>query len=250
MARTRMIKPEVRTSEKVASWPLEVRYFWVLLWGYVDDYGRGKDHPKLIKADCFPLDEDITSEVIDGWLWILSDSGVIIRYEVDGVQYLCIKNWAEHQKPQHAGKDIFPCYTSQNAVIRKDNETLMNVSRNPHETFTPELNRDEMSSEATEGGRESYSDEFETWWNEYPRKIAKGTAFKAWKGAIRKTSFDLLLDSVKAFAIKCSLVEQQYIPHAATWLNGERWNDEPEPVKWDPDAWMNEVVKWGPERYE
>jgi hypothetical protein len=60
----------------------------------------------------------------------------------------------------------------------------------------------------------------------------------------------LLLDSVKAFAIKCSLVEQQYIPHAATWLNGERWNDEPEPVRHDPDAWMNQVVKWGPERYE
>jgi hypothetical protein len=227
-----------------------VRYFWVLLWGYVDDYGRGKDNPKLIKADCFPLDEHITSEVIDGWLWLLSDAGVVIRYEVDGVQYLAVKNWAEHQKPQHAGKDLFPVFTGENARIRTDDSTFMQPSCNLHETLTPELSRDEMSSVATEGGRESYSDDFETWWSEYPRRIAKGTAFKAWKSAISKTSFDVLLDSVKAFAIKCSLVEQQYIPHAATWLNGERWNDEPEPVQWDPDAWMNKVVKWGPERYE
>lgn len=255
MARIRMIKPEVRTSEKVASWPIEVRYFWVLLWGYVDDYGRGKDSPKLVKADCFPLDEDVTAEVIDGWLWLLSDAGVVIRYEVDGVQYLCIKNWAEHQKPQHKGKDVFPCFTSENAVIRKDNETLMQVSRESHESLTHELSRVEMSRVATEGGRDTYSDDFETWWSEYPRKIAKGTAFKAWKSAIRKASFDVILDSVKAFAVKCAGQEQQYIPHAATWLNGERWNDEPDPVKPDlhhppEDDWMYQDVKWGDARGE
>ena len=250
MARTRMIKPELRTSEKVASWPLEVRYFWVLLWGYVDDYGRGKDNPKLIKADCFPLDEDVTSDVIDGWLWVLSDAGVVIRYEVDGVQYLAIKNWFEHQTPQHKGKDNFPDFTGQNVLIRTSHETFTQPSCNPHETFTPELSRVEESRVATEGGRETYSDEFETWWTEYPKKVAKGTAVKAFKGAISKTSIGVLLDSVKAYAVKVANTEQQYILHAATWLNQERWNDEPEPPKWDPDAWMNQVVKWGPERYE
>jgi hypothetical protein len=250
MAKVRMIKAEVRTSEKVASWPLEVRYFWVLLWGYVDDYGRGKDNPKLIKADCFPLDEHITSEVIDGWLWLFSDAGVVIRYEVDGVQYLAVKNWAEHQKPQHAGKDLFPVFTGENARIRTDDATFMQPSCNLHETRTPELSRDEKSSVATDGGRESYSEQFETWWAEYPRRVSKGTAFKSWKTAIGKTSFDVLLDSVKIFAVKVSGVEEKYIPHAATWLNGERWNDEITQETYNPDAWMNEVVKWGPERYE
>jgi hypothetical protein len=66
MAKTRMLKPDLRTSEKVASWPIEVRYFWVLLWGYVDDHGKGKDNPLLVKADCFPLDPDITGETVDG----------------------------------------------------------------------------------------------------------------------------------------------------------------------------------------
>jgi hypothetical protein len=61
MAKTRMLKHDLRTSEKVATWPIEIRYFWVLLWGYVDDHGKGKDTPLLVKADCFPLDPNITA---------------------------------------------------------------------------------------------------------------------------------------------------------------------------------------------
>ncbi|MEZ2390872.1 hypothetical protein AB6813_15275 [bacterium RCC_150] len=48
MARIRSIKPEIRTSEKVNSWPVEIRYFWIMLWGYVDDHGKGRDNAKLI----------------------------------------------------------------------------------------------------------------------------------------------------------------------------------------------------------
>jgi len=103
--------------------------------------------------------------------------------------------------------------------------------------------------------RELYSEQFETWWAEYPRRVAKGTASKAWKGAISKTSYDKLLDSVKVYAVKVANVEQQYILHAATWLNGERWNDEPDPVKPDlhhppEDDWMYQDVKWGDARGE
>ena len=43
MARIRSIKPELRTSLTVATWPREARYFWVLLWGYLDDHGYGLD---------------------------------------------------------------------------------------------------------------------------------------------------------------------------------------------------------------
>jgi hypothetical protein len=91
---------------------------------------------------------------------------------------------------------------------------------------------------------------FNRWWAEYPRKVAKGPAQKAFNRAIVTTSFDLLMDSVKAYAIRVASTEQQYILHAATWLNQERWHDEPEPVRHNPDAWMNEVVKWGPDRGE
>ena len=79
MAKTRMLKPDLRTSVKVASWPREVRYFWTLSWGYVDDFGKGLDNLLLIRADCFPLDDDVTLEMLVCWLWRWQQDRNIIR---------------------------------------------------------------------------------------------------------------------------------------------------------------------------
>lgn len=108
MARIRSIKPEIRISEKVNSWPVEIRYFWIMLWGYVDDHGRGRDNAKLIVADSYPLDDEITHKDVENWLSVLEASGVIYRYEVDGSRYLLITNWLEHQRPAHPAKSVIP----------------------------------------------------------------------------------------------------------------------------------------------
>lgn len=108
MARIRSIKPEIRISEKVNSWPVEVRYFWIMLWGYCDDYGRGRDNAKLIVADTYPLDDDVTHKDVEKWLGILEGSGVIHRYAVAGSNYLCITNWSEHQRPSHPARSVIP----------------------------------------------------------------------------------------------------------------------------------------------
>ncbi len=108
MAKTRMLKTDQRRSIKVASWPIEVRYFWVLLWGYADDHGKAVDNAMLIKSDCFPLDKDITEEMVESWMDILHRAGVITRYEVKGSFYFAIVNWKEHQKPPHPTADTIP----------------------------------------------------------------------------------------------------------------------------------------------
>lgn len=108
MARIRSIKPEIRTSEKVNAWPVDVRYFWVLLWGFVDDEGKGRDNPKLIVADAYPLDDAVTSETVVGYLGVLEAAAVIVRYEVAGERYFKVKNWSEHQKISHPGRSVIP----------------------------------------------------------------------------------------------------------------------------------------------
>lgn len=108
MARIRSIKPEIRTSEKVNSWPVEIRYFWIMLWGYVDDHGRGRDNAKLIVADTYPLDDDVTADDVAGWLDVLEASGVITRYTVAGTNYLAVTHWSEHQRPSHPAKSVIP----------------------------------------------------------------------------------------------------------------------------------------------
>lgn len=74
-------------------------------------------------------------------------------------------------------------------------------------------------------------DEFETWWQAYPRKVDKGHARKAYKTARTKTDAATLLDAVESFAETCrrSGTDPKFIAHASTWLNGERWTDTESP---------------------
>lgn len=116
MARIRSIKPEIRISEKVNSWPIEVRYFWIMLWGYVDDFGKGRDNAKLIVADTYPLDDNVSADDVAGWLDVLAASEVITRYTVAGANYLAVINWQEHQRPSHPAKSVIPDPPRDSAV--------------------------------------------------------------------------------------------------------------------------------------
>jgi hypothetical protein len=151
LARIRSVKPELRTSLTAAEWPREVRYFWVLLWGYLDDHGRGVDEPRLIKADCFPLDDDLTADIIDKWLAILEESGSICRYTVGGRRYLHAPQWREHQKPQHATDSRIPPCDGSTALEAScgSHEVLMS----PHESLSGNAIRNTPSTNPPARGR-------------------------------------------------------------------------------------------------
>ena len=70
-----------------------------------------------------------------------------------------------------------------------------------------------------------YNDQFEAFWKVYPKKTAKENAKKVWLRI--KPNDDLIVKITKAVKDqKLSEREQQFIPHAATWLNNKRWEDE------------------------
>lgn len=66
-----------------------------------------------------------------------------------------------------------------------------------------------------------YTEDFETFWNAYPRKIGKAGAFKTWKSRIKDgyTTNDLIQAS-KNYSTYCvqSLTETQFIKHPSTFL--------------------------------
>ena len=68
--------------------------------------------------------------------------------------------------------------------------------------------------------------QFDMLYDNYPRKIGKGAARKAFKAALKKVSYDTLYAKVIDFYIEAEGKDQKYIPHMATWLNQERWEDE------------------------
>jgi hypothetical protein len=114
MARIRSVKPELRTDLTVGAWPVPVRYAWVLLWGYLDDSGRGRDDLRLLVSDLFPLDRDVTERKLDGWLTIMAtttgdgDEPPLCRYEVDGRRFLHCVKWERHQRISHATDSRMP----------------------------------------------------------------------------------------------------------------------------------------------
>jgi hypothetical protein len=74
-----------------------------------------------------------------------------------------------------------------------------------------------------------YGDEFDSFWNLYPKKASKKDAIKAWnKIKLTEELIIIIADGLKK-AIRCTNWVKdggQFIPNAATWLNGERWKDE------------------------
>ena len=71
---------------------------------------------------------------------------------------------------------------------------------------------------------------FEDFWEAYPRKVGKGAARKAFKKALSVTTIDDIMFGLSQQIEGLSTKEKQFIPHASTWLHGERWNDEPERI--------------------
>lgn len=110
MARIRSIKPEFRRSRTVTAWPRDIRLAFALLWGYLDDEGRGEDDLALLKADMFPRDRDVTERKLDGWLWVMceKEDPPVCRYRVDGSDYLHSTHWTEHQRISHPKPSVVP----------------------------------------------------------------------------------------------------------------------------------------------
>jgi len=93
------------------------------------------------------------------------------------------------------------------------------LAKTETETET-ETNKKTPSSTATP------SKEFDLFWIQYPRKVGKEAARKAFAKAMKKTTADKVLSAVEDLRIRVAGKDQQFTPHPATWLNEGRWDDE------------------------
>ena len=86
---------------------------------------------------------------------------------------------------------------------------------------------DHLEEEHLEERQLKLQQEFNTFWEIYPRKLGKGEAKGAFVKAVDKFGADVVLEGATRFASDPNLPSPQFIPRAATWLNQERWDDEP-----------------------
>lgn len=70
---------------------------------------------------------------------------------------------------------------------------------------------------------------FQEFYSRYPKKVAKKDAEKAWARLTddqRKAALEALPKHIKSWEVEGRAAA--YIPYPASWLNGERWEDEVE----------------------
>ncbi|MER7953887.1 hypothetical protein [Streptomyces sp. NPDC096030] len=251
MARIRSIKPEFFTSLTIADLRLSARLQFIGLWTYVDDNGVGLADPRLIRAAIWPLEED--PEVLQRTredLQSLHAARLVTLYEASGKALLTVNNWSEHQKVSHPRKPRYP--RPEDVRQRQEPPTDLDSCEPPEDSGeapedfqrTPESLRPEQGAGSREQGAgkktpsppsgTSGSGEpgpvFDEFWTLYPRKAGKSEAAKAWvKATAAGADSSSLLAAAKAHADYHLAVktEQQFIPHASTWLNQKRYEDEP-----------------------
>jgi hypothetical protein len=67
---------------------------------------------------------------------------------------------------------------------------------------------------------------FDAFWQLYPRHVGKAAALKAWKkAALNLKVKDEIMDGF-AKQVTSLILAGKFCPHASTWLNGRRWEDE------------------------
>lgn len=70
---------------------------------------------------------------------------------------------------------------------------------------------------------------FDEFWSLYPRRVAKRAALKEWEREMRAGTDPAEIIRGLRRQLPClSQKDQQFIPHARTWLHQGRWEDEPE----------------------
>lgn len=79
--------------------------------------------------------------------------------------------------------------------------------------------------------------DFDRAWELYAYKVQKAAAQKAWAKAMKIADAQTVLDAIPAYVASTRLPKEPERrgvynrAHFASWLNGERWNDEVEPPK-------------------
>lgn len=127
------------------------------------------------------------------------------------------------QDARGARQDGAGCTPEQDGV---HGETERGAQHAPN----PSLNHQGTTNKPTIGTEaDQVAERFAQFWSKYPKKVQRKDALKAWMKL--KPSAELFAEIMTALGSQMASHEWvkengRYIPNGATWVNGERWQDE------------------------
>jgi len=208
---------------------------------------------------------DRPKEQVQAALDRLIEVGLCLVFEHQDRRFLCQADWQEFQKVEYPRQTLLPrppqevlqrCDVSTRQLFGKhpggNGKKFPKISRRSSEEYPKDRKEASEGSASTRarharesanglrleadgrlltanGGATTSRGRFDTFWNQYPNRVAKEAARKAWT---KLAPDDRLLATMLAALErqKQSPAWQRdngdYIPHPATWLNQGRWQDE------------------------
>jgi hypothetical protein len=229
------------TSQKVMRIPRNIRPQAIGLWLLAGTWSADKMTDGVVPAhilDEFGCNTEIFDAMIKSGLWKLHEDvkpgdDVVIVFH-DWCEYqptreqMIAKREEIHAKKVAAGKKGADVRWHGDSKRIAENSTAI-TDDSPVPEPVPHKN--------TSSPKAMSFDEF---WGIWPRKEGKANAVKAYEKALKRISEPELLDKVRAYVSSPARPDVKFVPHAATWLNGERWLDDLVPAKpdIDPNWWM------------
>lgn len=255
MPRARTIKPGFFQNEDLCLLPPLARIFFAGLWCWADRDGRLEDRAIRLKAQILPYDKADPEKLLE----VLAESPeqFIIRYTIDGRNYIQITNFHEHQNPHckepastMPAPDKHHTSTVQAPECgRKKGKKESNKERKERKNSPLTMGNLPLEPGASTGHAQAKPEPshardaaFDEWWKAYPRKVGKDKARHEYQQAERRLATDrfdatgardYLLAKVTEFAATPKGKAGQFCPHPATWLHQGRYDD-------DPATWQQE----------
>ena len=214
----RVIKESIKRSPQIDSltWFEEVVFYRLIV--TADDYGCIDGRPVLIKNELFPTRENVTRKSVEDAITKLVAVGLLFQYEFEGRPYLAFPTWEKHQRIRNKHRK----YPAPPDDIRLSSDCCQtSANRLPESESNPNPNQNPNTTARARG-----DGAFDRFWVEYPKKVGKGQAQKAFSKV--SVPVETLIEAVQRQrnSVQWQKDGGQYIPNPATWLNQRRWEDD------------------------
>ncbi|RYE40895.1 MAG: hypothetical protein EOP24_39005 [Hyphomicrobiales bacterium] len=241
MPKIRGIKPELWTDENFVELSPLARLLWIGLWNFACDNGHVQNKPKQIKMRILPTDAVDCDALLDE----IEGQRLIERT----ASWITIPNLSHHQKPHRRWWSV----CEKKGCVLPDGATSAPSNRGTT-VAPPKANRGATADGDGDGDGElkvivktplsDKSDDdtiaahFEAFWDAYDKKVGRKVAAQKYRVALRKRGVtpELLLQAATDYinSLRAQRKHPAFTKNAATWLNGEHWNDDLEAVAPEP----------------
>ena len=225
---------------------------WVTYILAADDYGVMRFSAAALRSANDAL-EHKTITVLDRAFQRLVDVGLIRTFAHQGKAFAYQHDWQFWQHINRPRASVLPsppldhieeCEPETRASFRTrleftgespaDGQVDAALVKPQHRNSAPRVDAPDRQTahgkRHTANGTSDLRERFDRFWESFPRKVGKGAAWRVWA---RLRPDAALLDKMRDTLAWQSRDPQwlknggQYIPHPQTWLNQERWNDQP-----------------------